>query len=265
MIEKLISEAPRRTMALLLAATIAVGPTAIPAFAAAPNAGNNSRPARTATPIQHLVVIFNENVSFDHYFGTYPVATNPPHEPRFVAAPGTPTVNGLSGALLTNNPNLNPLNTSGAANPFRLDRSQASTNDQDHAYMPEQQAFDAGLMDLFPLYTGTAGPPPEGSGVTQTNGLVMGYFDGNTVTAMWNYAQNFAMSDNSHGTTFGPSTPGVVNLISGQTNGVINVMNGTGDEVSGGPDGSLTMIDDADPTGDMCSSSSRAQGNMSSH
>ena len=28
--------------------------------------------------------------------------------------------------------------------------------------MPEQQASDAGLMDLFPLYTGTAGPPPEG-------------------------------------------------------------------------------------------------------
>ena len=32
----------------------------------------------TATPIQHLVVIFQENVSFDHYFGTYPFATNPP-------------------------------------------------------------------------------------------------------------------------------------------------------------------------------------------
>ena len=53
-------------------------------------------------------------------------------------------------------------------------------------------------MDLFPLYTGTAGPPPEGSGVTQTNGLVMGYFDGNTVTGLWNYAQHFAMSDNSY-------------------------------------------------------------------
>ena len=26
------------------------------------------------TPIQHLVVIFQENISFDHYFGTYPVA-----------------------------------------------------------------------------------------------------------------------------------------------------------------------------------------------
>ena len=49
----------------------------------------------------------------------------------------------------------------------------------------------------------------------------MGYYDGNTVTALWNYAQNFAMNDNSYGTTFGPSTPGALNLVSGQTNGVI--------------------------------------------
>src|SRR2546423_6006295 len=47
----------------------------------------------------------------------------------------------------------------------------------------------------------------------------LGYYDGNTVTAMWNYAQHFAMSDNSFSSTFGPSTPGALNLISGQTHG----------------------------------------------
>ena len=31
----------------------------------------------TATPIKHLVVIYQENVSFDHYFATYPQAANP--------------------------------------------------------------------------------------------------------------------------------------------------------------------------------------------
>jgi Phosphoesterase family len=41
----------------------------------------------TKTPIKHAVVIFQENVSFDHYFGTYPDARNPPGEPRFVGAP----------------------------------------------------------------------------------------------------------------------------------------------------------------------------------
>ena len=49
------------------------------------------------------------------------------------------------------------------------------------------------------------------------NGIVEGYFDGNTVTALWNYAQNFAMNDNFYGTTFGPSTPGVLNLVAGNT------------------------------------------------
>ena len=47
----------------------------------------------------------------------------------------------------------------------------------------------------------------------------MGYYDGNTVTALWNYAQHFSMSDNFFGTTFGSSTPGHINLISGQTHG----------------------------------------------
>jgi len=219
---------------------------------------------KTTTPIKHLVVIFDENISFDHYFGTYPNATNPSGEPRFVAVPNTPTVNGFSNALLNANPNLNPANTTGASNPFRLDRSQAVTNDQDHDYMAEQQAFDTGLLDLFPLYTGAAGPPPSGSGVTQTNGLVMGYFDGNTVTGLWNYAQYFAMNDNSYGTTFGPSSVGVINLVSGQTNGVINTLNGTGDEVGGGSDGSLTVIGDPDPIGDVCSSPTRAQATMGS-
>jgi phospholipase C len=261
MTEKLIFEAPRKAMALLLALTITLGPSALPAFAAGKPAASASS---TATPIQHLVVIFNENISFDHYFGAYPYATNPGGEPRFVAAPNTPTVNGLSNALLNANPNLNTANGTGAANPFRLDRSQAVTNDQDHDYTAEQLAFDGGLMDLFPLNTGTAGPPPSGSGVTQTNGLVMGYFDGNTVTAMWNYAQFFALNDNSYGTTFGPSSPGVVNTVSGQTNGVINTLNGTGDEVSGGSDGSLTLIGDADPLGDVCSSPTRAQATLGS-
>ena len=92
----------------------------------------------TATPIKHLVVIFQENVSFDHYFGTYPHAANPAGEPAFRTLPGTPSVNGLSGTLLTNNPNAsNPDNGTGATNPFRLDRSQAATSDQDHDYMPE--------------------------------------------------------------------------------------------------------------------------------
>jgi phospholipase C len=96
----------RALVVAALLATCAVG--AIPAHA-------NPMQA-TSTPIKHLVVIFQENVSFDHYFGTYPNAANPGGEPSFTPSPRTPTVNGLSEDLLTMNPNV--------ANPFRLDRSQ---------------------------------------------------------------------------------------------------------------------------------------------
>jgi phospholipase C len=209
------------------------------------------------TPIQHVVVIFGENISFDHYFGTYPKAVNPPGQPRFVALPGTPTVNGLTESLLTSNPNLNPANGAGAANPFRLNRDQALTADQNHGDTAEQESFNHGLMDLFPASTGNAGGTPVlYPAVTNTKGMVMGYFDGNTVTALWNYAQHYAMNDNSYNTQFGPSTPGALNVISGQTNGVIasTSVNGPSSAVVADGMGGLTDIGDYDPLGDVCSS-----------
>ena len=121
---------------------------------------------------------------------------------------------------MTDNPNANnPANNPNAINPFRLSRLQAPTCDQDHNYGHEQQAFDQGLMDLFPATVGQGASSFCADTFTygKGKGLVMGYFDGNTVTALWNYAQNFAMSDNSYGTTFGPSTPGLLNLIAGNT------------------------------------------------
>ena len=125
MTEKLMFEAPRKAMAMLLALTITLGPTAIPAFAA----NKPSAAPTTATPIQHLVVIFNENVSFDHYFGTYPYATNPSGEPRFVAAPNTPTVNGLSNALLNCEPKPEYGQRNGSCEPFPA-RSFASSHER---------------------------------------------------------------------------------------------------------------------------------------
>jgi phospholipase C len=248
----------------------------------------------TRTPIKHLVVIFQENISYDHYFGTYPNAMNLPGETPFKAKHHTPVNNNLltpldvnhhfkpldGPNLLTNNPNANAnapaapnnqrTNGANAANPFRLSPSQAGTADQGHNDMPEQAAYNNGNMDGFPAWVGTAGgtatngplPPPA---AVATKGLTMGYFDGNTVTAMWNYAQHYAMNDNSYSTQFGPSTPGAVNLISGQANGVAhatNVQDSSGNllhsthEAFGDAShnaGNITMIGDADPEQDTCS------------
>src|SRR5262249_48771992 len=197
----------------------------------------------TAYPIKHVVVIFQENISFDHYFGTYPNALNPPGEPQFKATPDTPSVNGLNETLLTKNLNL--------LQPHRVDRSHVNTADQDHGYTAEQQAFDMGLMDKFVQFTGT----PEGTGPTR----VMDYYDGNVVTAFWNYAQHFAMSDNSYGTNFGPSTPGALNLISGDTSGATMLPKAADGMTAGNPAGNLAgglnsgaVIGDPRPGFDNC-------------
>jgi phospholipase C len=86
-----------RTRALLgLLVTSVVGISVLVAQGASANR-TNAATAGTATPIKHLVVIFQENVSFDHYFGTYPNAANTDGQP-FAAVPGTPAVAALKTA-----------------------------------------------------------------------------------------------------------------------------------------------------------------------
>jgi phospholipase C len=222
----------KRKMALMATALACAAPTVLVAGAAdAGGLHNRHQPSRsniggsvrlthtgrqTATPIKHVVVIFQENVSFDHYFGTYPKAANTDGQ-AFQAAPGTPPVDALTPAtdpslpaslrhtsnLLESNPN--------AALPQRLDSSATGlagsaggqlTCDQDHDYSDEQQAFSRGKMDHFVQSVGTgSGTSPFGTPCTAAT--VMDYYDGNTVTGLWNYAQQYAMSDNSFGTTFG--------------------------------------------------------------
>jgi phospholipase C len=260
--------------AVVVGVGVAVG-TTVTGASAAPNTVNSvSVPATspasswtvtpgTTTPIKHVVVIFDENISFDHYFGTYPFAANTDGS-AFKAKPGTPAVNGLYakitpkgpvGPLLTNNPN--------AFNPTRLTHSQALTCDQNHGYTPEQQAFNGGKMDKFVEFTESASTCAAGTDEFFQPGLVMDYFDGNTVTALWNYAQNFAMSDNNYDTNFGPSTPGAINLISGNNGGGYAVNPTTGAvEASPGSVSALntnglgTIYGDLDPAYDACSNAS---------
>jgi phospholipase C len=170
------------------------------------------------TPIKYVVVIFQENNSFDHYFGTYPNALCPSAAPAcngalgespFVPLPNTPSVNGLT-------PALNSLNL---VAPFRLDRSQALTCDNDNKYKDEQTAYNSGQVNQFTA-TSSTGLDPNGNPCTVD--LSMGYYDGNTVTALWNYAQNFAMSDNYFDTEMGVTEEGHQNLIAGQTHTFTN-------------------------------------------
>jgi phospholipase C len=218
----------------------------------------------TATPIKHVVVIFGENISFDHYFATYPHATNEDGT-HFTASRHTPKdVRTAENAdLIEHNPNQYA--------PKRLGPEQAMTCDQHHSYTPEQYAYNGGKADKFVQYTD--------SGKCSGNlfgepGLVMDYYDGNTVTGMWNYAQHYALNDNSFGDVYGPSTPGAINVISGQTHGIVSMDPDSGTEnpqqtdepdpytvVSPDENGVGTMINDPDPAYDDCSNKDHTSDN----
>ena len=169
-------------------------------------------PAAPSSPIAHLVVIVQENVSYDHYFATYP--------------------SGDPGVIAPDNPN--------AARPFRLGPDQASTCDQKHSYESQLASVNNGAMDRFVEAAGNAaGCEHYGYG----SSLPMAYYDGDTVTALWNYASHFAMSDNFFATTYGPSTPGILNLVAGQTGGFTPATRVTADG---------HIVDDPDAAGDVC-------------
>ncbi|MBO0684148.1 MAG: phospholipase, partial [Candidatus Dormibacteraeota bacterium] len=262
----------RRTGLFAAAALGAVGVLAV--TTADGVASGNLNAFKTTTPIRHVVVIYQENVSFDHYFGTYPSAANTDGQPFHGTAPA---VSGLLPAtspslpanlqhstnLLTNNPN--------SALPQRLDSSPTGlagspggqlTCDEDHNYSDEQKAFNGGQMNQFVQAVGNGGgTTPFGTPCAAS--VVMDYYDGNTVTGMWNYAQHFAMSDNSYGTTFGPSSPGAINLIAGTTGAVdtAHMVNNPSIATSTSPNADLTadgkggfsLTSDAQPYWDDCS------------
>src|SRR5579884_1023701 len=251
-------------------ARMAAAATAVAAPAVVLGPGT-ARAASPTTPIQHVVVIFQENVSFDHYFGTYPLATNTSGW-AFTPSPGTPAVDGLLPATGASLPpamrhggNLTTSNPNGVL-PHRYDPSSPAdlvTWDQDHDYSAEQKAFDSGKLDRFPSSVGNSSSKVPTNPAQKCNANdVMNYYDGNSTTALWEYAQHYAMSDNSFGTTFGPSAPGAINLVAGTTGGVdpghvsdnnnnANSPLTNGDTVGDG-EGGYSLISDAQPYYDDC-------------
>ncbi|MFB7594700.1 phospholipase C [Streptomyces sp. NPDC056160] len=248
--------------ALAGAAVLTVLGGAAPGWAAVPAAGHGR--GATATPVEHVVVLFDENISFDHYFATYPKAANTDGT-KFTASKRTPRdIDTLAHAgLLEHNPNQYA--------PKRLTPEQAVTCDQNHSYGPEQYAYNGGRADQFVQNTEVG---KCSGGLFGEPGLVMDYYDGNTVTAMWNYAQHYALSDRSFGSNYGPSTPGAINLASGQTHGIISVDPASGTQnpkQTSTPDpytvkspdanGVGTMINDPDPAFDDCAGKNHTSRN----
>ncbi len=171
--------------------------------------GSHGHRRGTTTPIKHLVVIFQENVSFDHYFATYPVAANVAGETLQGTGVAAPDLHRVAPHARRRSTRSAGAGLTRPGQPQQRPAVPADPGAGGHVrpgpQLPgEQKAYNGGLMDKFVENTSR----DACTGLYGAQGLVMGYYDGNTVTGLWNYAQQYAMSDNSYSTTFGPSTPG---------------------------------------------------------
>lgn len=195
--------------------------------------------------IKYVFVIFNENESFDHEFGTFPGANglySTGTEPR--AASATP---GFVQHYLDPS-----TNATLAVRPFRLGPAQNSTvmDSVDHSHTALARKLDVidGVprMDGFAQteFSGKSGPlktPAQAARGRQFANLVMSYVDCDTIPFFWRYANRFTLFDNIFATEDTPSTPNAIAMIAGQggeTQWVKHGMAGTTGTMTGRIDGS---------------------------
>ncbi len=159
--------APRVPLAAALLATML--PFATGALAQAPT------PA--ATPIEHLVVLMQENHSFDNYFGTYP------------GADGLPA--GLCMPLDPAGPPDGP-----CQEPFHLGDNDVELDDPDHSRNTARQQLNGGRMDGFIAALDRR---------NQDGRLAMGYYDDRDLPFYWNLADHYVLFDRFFSSAVGGS------------------------------------------------------------
>ncbi|OYV32307.1 MAG: hypothetical protein B7Z80_27320 [Rhodospirillales bacterium 20-64-7] len=164
--------------------------------------------------VKYVFVLFQENRSFDSYFGTFPGANGLFSQP----ADQTP---GFS------QPIENTDGTMGMISPFRIGPAQyaADLDDVDHAHINMAEKMDVvdghAKMDHFALdeekkYIKKGEKLPSLL-AKQMGELDMAYEDCDTIPYLWNFASRFILFDNFFQHTIGPSTPNAIAMIAGQT------------------------------------------------
>jgi phospholipase C len=221
----------RRTLALSLAVGVALA--ALSATGASANQGDDQG---THSPIKHTIILYQENISFDHYFGTYGHGTN-----------GIP-----AGATLTHT---NGTSTWGPYSPTRLSgQTQGATCDVDHGYSDMVKMADHGAMDQYLQFgndktepnpsTPTTCPQfetvtPPGQNLTA---LANAYYVGTAgdptapLQDYWRLASQYTIADNFFQGVYGPSTPGAEWLVAA-TNNTVHDPNPNGDVCNDYPAG----------------------------
>ncbi len=170
--------------------------------------------------VKYVFVLFQENRSFDHYFGVFPGANGLFSD-------------GVNNRAIANTPGFvqNFLNTDGTPAtqmpfliPYAMHPQDLDDIDHSHARMAMKMDLTNGTgtpkMDMFSVveeqkYTPAGALPPIKA--KEFGELAMGYVDCNTIPFLWNYAARFTLFDNIFQTTVGPSTPNAIAMISGQS------------------------------------------------
>ncbi|HEX8011283.1 MAG TPA: acid phosphatase [Casimicrobiaceae bacterium] len=177
-------------LAVLLLASVGLAGCAMQP-ATAPKAGLDR--------IDHIVIIYAENRSFDNLYGLFPGANGIAN-----ATPAQYTQVDNDGKPL---PHLPPVWKGKAPDPhfptdlpnkpFRIDAPpinlplSVATRDLIHRFYPQQEQLDGGKNDRF-------------AAVSDAGGLAMGYYDGSKLP-MWKWAQQYTLADNFFMGAFGGS------------------------------------------------------------
>src|ERR1700681_3689033 len=137
------------------------------------------------TDIEHVVILIQENRSFDHYFGSYRgVRGFSEHSAAFQQPDPANTTNSPVGKLL----------------PFHLNTSTANaacTHDINHDWVPQHQSWDNGAMDGF-VSSRLAINPNDAV-------LSMGYYTRADLPFYYALADAFTICDNYFSSVMGPT------------------------------------------------------------
>jgi phospholipase C len=149
--------------------------------------------------IGHIVVLYEENRSFDNLYGTFPGADNLANAGAAATQvdrnghpyPELPTI--MNVAPKSAQPDTRfPAHLPNA--PFDIGLylpPDQPTGDLVHRFYQEQQQIDGGRMDKF-------------AAISDAGGLVMGHYDGSQLP-LWQYARSYTLADHFHHAAFGGS------------------------------------------------------------
>jgi phospholipase C len=183
--------------------------------------------------IKYVFVLFQENRSFDLYFGTYPGAngiypvTNQPG--------ATQQIVDNNGNVTTISPFKIPTSVTVTGTSTQVPVYPADLASQDHSHTGIVNSIDySNGVTLNDRYALTA------EGLTTSNGVIvsrstggayatptlaqyqqaelqLGHLDCDQAPFLWEYADRFTLFDNFHMTVTGPSTPNAIAILAGQT------------------------------------------------